>query len=386
MGGGGSQKTTEYHKTDPWAPQQPYLKKAFSEAEAIYDKKKSEALYRGDFQASYRGKDLEGIDSVRKWALNTGQGLVDEQAAGGKDLFSRGSTALGEVDSGLKDFAGKDWTQTHIDNAGRYANNPHLDGMIQAATRDAQRTFNEDTIRGINQNAAATGNTNSTRAGIAAGVAQRGIADFVGDTSASMRGDAWNNGLKMSQGDQQSLLASLMGRGELAQGMVTQGNSSMNDALANEAGLLGLHSSVAELFKADKQAKIDNKLQKFDYKSNKQSNDLQNFYNIVGDKLWGSEGFSMSKTKTTPSAMSTAGSVIGVLGSLFKSDARTKDIISEAGRTKDGLKLYRYTYKDAKHLGEFIAPLAQDVQAKYPEAVVEINGVLYIDTNLYDWR
>lgn len=299
-------------------------------------------------------------------------------------MFSRGSTALGEVDTGLKDFNSRDWTQTHIDNAGRYANNPHMDGMIDAATRDARRTFSEDTMRGINQNAAATGNGLSTRAGIAAGIAQRGIADFVGDTSAEMRGNAWSQGLQMSQGDQQSLLAGLLGRGELASGMTSQGHTMMNDALSNEAGLLGLNSSIAELLKGDKQSKLDNKIAKHEYKDSRRQKLLDQYYGVVGDKLWGSEGFSQTKEKA--SAMSTAGSIIGVLGSLFKSDARTKDLIEKVGYTTEGLPLYRYTYKDAKHLGEFIAPLAQDVQKINPDAVTGVNGVLYIDTNLYDWR
>lgn len=384
--GGGSTKTTEYQKTDPWAGQQPYLKDAFAEAQRIYDSRKDSKGYTGDMVASYDPTDVNNLKSIREWASTNGQGLVNTQATGGQDLFSRGSAALGEVDTGLKDFAGRDWTQAHIDNANRYAANPFLDAMVEASTRDATRTFNEDTMRGINQNAAATGNTNSTRAGVAAGIAQRGIADFVGDTSATMRGDAWRSGLQMSQGDQQSLLASLLGRGELASGMTSQGHTMMNDALSNEAGLFGLQSSIAELLKGDAQSKLDNKMAKYEYRDNRKQSLLDQYYGIVGDKLWGSEGFSTSKTKTTPSGLSTAGSIIGAVGSLFKSDARTKDLIEKVGYTTEGLPLYRYTYKGAKHLGEFIAPLAQDVQKIAPEAVQEVNGVLYIDTNLYDWR
>lgn len=385
MGGAGSTKTTEYEKKDPWAPQQPYIKKAFSQAEQIYNQRQKN-YYNGDFVASYDPQDVSGIQDVRNWANTTGQGLVDTQAQGGQDLFSRGSAALGEVDTGLKDFTNKDWTGQHIEDAGRYANNPFMEQMISAATQDARRTFNEDTVRGINQNAAAGGNTNSTRAGIAAGVAQRGLADFTGNTSATMRGDAWNNGLQMSQADQASLLQSLMGRGDLAQGMTTQGGQMMNDALSNESGLLGLKSSVGELLKANEQSKLDNSMQKFEYNDTRRQNLLNDYYNTVGDKMWGSEGYSISKQKQQASAMSTAGSIIGMLGSLFKSDVRTKNLIDRVGYTQDGLPLYRFTYKDAPHMGVLVAPLAQDVQAKFPEAVQEINGVLYIDTSKYDWR
>lgn len=246
---GGGQTQTTYENKDPWAPQQPYLMDAFDTAKSIKDQRLDNGRYGGDFIANYNSGDMADINAIKGWANTTGQALVNSQATGGQDLFSRGSQALSEVDSSLKDFTAKDWTQTHIDNAGRYSNNPFMDAMVEASTRDAQRTFNEDTIRGINQNATATGNTNGTRAGVAAGIAQRGVADFVGDTSAAIRGNAWSTGLKMSQADQQSVLKSLMGdggRGDLAREMVSMGNSAMNDALSNEAGLLGINTAVTD--------------------------------------------------------------------------------------------------------------------------------------------
>jgi hypothetical protein len=61
-------------------------------------------------------------------------------------------------------------------------------------------------MRGIDQNAAMTGNMNSTRAGVAAGIAQRGLADKAADVSSTMRGNAWQAGLQASQADQAILL------------------------------------------------------------------------------------------------------------------------------------------------------------------------------------
>jgi len=321
MGGGNKTKEFTYNKTEPWAGQQPHLLKAFGEAETLYNEARQSKGYQGDFVAGFRKQDMSGFDAVRNWANTTGQDAVNTQMGTGKDLFTRGAASMGEVDQGLKDFGAKDWTQTHIDNAGRYANNPFLDEMVQASTRDAQRTFNEQTMRGIDQNAAATGNTNSTRAGVAAGIAQRGIADFVGDTSATLRGNAWSEGLKMSGQDQQTLLQSLLGRGDLAGNMTQIGNGAMNDAFSNEAGLMGLKTSVAELFRAQNQAKLDNNIQKYQYKTDRGWNALNNYYGIVGDKLWGQTSTGMSMKKEQPSAMSTAGSIIGALGSLFKGAA-----------------------------------------------------------------
>lgn len=383
--GGGSKKETTFQQTDPWAAQQPYLLESFREAQNTYNQTKDKAGYEGDFVAGYNPQDVAGINSIRDWSTSTGQTAVNDQMKFGTDLFSKGATGMGEVDQGLKDFGAKDWTAQHIENAGQYANNPFMQAMIDASTSDAKRTFSEETMRGIDQNAAMTGNMNSTRAGVAAGIAQRGLSDFVGNTSATMRGDAWNNGLKMSQGDQQSLLQSLMGRGDLAGNMVGAGQTAMDSAFANEAGLTGLNTAVAEMNKTNAQAGMDNSLMKDEYSTAKDWEALNNYYGIVGDKLWGSTTTGFSKTKTQADPLSTAGSIIGALGGLFKSDRRTKNLIEIVGHTDQGHRLWRYTYKDEPQM-EHIAPLAQDVQTTHPEAVIELGGILYIDRTKYDWR
>jgi hypothetical protein len=77
---------------------------------------------------------------------------------------------------------------------------------------------------------------------------------------------------------------------------------------------------------------------------------------------------------------------VGILGSLFKSDARIKHIYFEKGRTKEGLPMYVWSYKDDPTSRVYHGPMAQDVQNAFPEAVVEIDGILHIDLNKYDWR
>lgn len=379
--GGGTQTTKEYQKTDPWAPQQPYLLDAFNKAQNISEDR-SKRFYNGDFIAGYNENDMAGLNDVANWARTKGQGIVNGQAQGGQDLFSMGRTSMGEVDQGLKDFAGKDWTQNHIDNANRYAStNPYVDSMIDAATQDARRTFSEDTLRGINQNAAATGNGLSTRAGIAAGVAQRGLADTVANVSGNLRGNIYSEGLKMSQGDQQSLLASLMGRGEMASGNMALGNTMLNDALAGEAGLFGLQAGVADLNRENSQLGLDNKIAKWDHRDTRKQSVLQDYYSIIGDKLWGSEGTSISKTKTQASPMSTVGSIIGALGSLAKlCDVRLKTNIKRIGTYPTGVGKYSFEYLHNPGVEE-IGPMAQEVELSMPDAVIEVDGykAVYMD-------
>jgi hypothetical protein len=90
--------------------------------------------------------------------------------------------------------------------------------------------------------------------------------------------------------------------------------------------------------------------------------------------------------KDNPSTLSSIGTGVAVLGSLLRCDARVKTVIAKRWIHPRGSPLYLIQYKDAPHLGLHVTPMAQDVQRHFPEAVKEVNGVLHIDTNAYDWR
>ncbi|WP_345245255.1 tail fiber domain-containing protein [Pigmentiphaga soli] len=79
-------------------------------------------------------------------------------------------------------------------------------------------------------------------------------------------------------------------------------------------------------------------------------------------------------------------STLGNLGNLgmsaagiyaLLSDMRTKEDIEPIGRTKKGHTLYRYRYKGDPTLQ--IGVMAQEVEQADPDAVIEINGVKYVD-------
>ena len=71
------------------------------------------------------------------------------------------------------------------------------------------------------------------------------------------------------------------------------------------------------------------------------------------------------------------GGLFGLGSSLIMSDRRTKTDIKEIGETKDGQPLYRYRYKDSPMM--HIGLMAQDVQERDPNAVVDIGGILHVD-------
>jgi len=388
MGGGGKQTTTTYEKKEPWSGQQPYLLDAFKEAQTIYDKQKkqNDPGYQGDFYAQATPQMRSTFEDALKYSGGAGVKTASGLEATGNRQIKAGEAGLAEAQRGLTDFNTRDWTATHIENAGRYANNPFMDAMIEASMRDAQRTFSEETMRGIDQNAALTGNMNSTRAGIAAGIAQRGLADKAADVSATMRGAAWDKGLGMSQADQQLLLQGLTTKAGVSQSQLETGLGAVKQGTDLRQQLLDQGVLATTMLQGFDQAKIDNAIAKYDYKQNKEWNNLGNYWSIIGDKSWGGTTQGTQTVKNSPSALSSIGTGIAILGSLFRCDARVKHIFKKVGETVEGLPLYLIQYRDAPHMGLHITPLAQDVQKLFPEAVKEIHGILHIDTRVYDWR
>lgn len=82
-------------------------------------------------------------------------------------------------------------------NLNNYINNDVLDAQITGATRDIFRNLNENQMTGIASQAAGTGNSGSSRAGVMAGIAQRGAYDRAADVAADMRGQAYNTALNL---------------------------------------------------------------------------------------------------------------------------------------------------------------------------------------------
>jgi hypothetical protein len=81
------------------------------------------------------------------------------------------------------------------DNLSNYINNDVLQGQINAATRDITRNLNENQLTASASNAAASGNSGSSRRAVMDAIATRGANDRSVDVSSTMRGNALNQAL-----------------------------------------------------------------------------------------------------------------------------------------------------------------------------------------------
>jgi hypothetical protein len=167
--------------------------------------------------------------------MNTGLGsLGASSAVGGNaaDIFSRSSM---------------DPTQQIINQAGQFANNPFVDGMIDASGRDVSRQLNEQTLPSLARGFAGTGNTNSSRAGVESAIAQRGAADRLADISSGIRGQFFGQGLNMAQNQYNQNLTNMMnanqgllGAGQFGAGLVGAGQGFATNAFTQGQNAGGL--------------------------------------------------------------------------------------------------------------------------------------------------
>jgi hypothetical protein len=242
------------------------------------------------------------------------------QGNAGGALSEGGSASAVGGFAGLNDFAPRGGTDYNIAAATAYANNPAIDGMVTAAMRDSTRQVNEQMLPGIGRDAASTGNVNSNRRAISEGIVQRGLADKTADVSSNLRGAAYQDGLKLAQteadANNDATLKALLGR--IAGG--TNATVGGQNALLDQFKLAGL--GIAGQQDA-KQAPLNEAQAQYQFGVDNPFAALNNYYNIIGNKNWGSKTqgttTGTSTATTTPSVMDSIGKVAGVAGSIFGS-------------------------------------------------------------------
>lgn len=159
----------------------PYIKRSYDASQGY----NQDVLNTGNYQ----GQTLANTP----WQMTRGNQMVANM---GNRLMP---AAFGMADTGA-DFANNasalfaQSQQDRMGNAQQYA----LDNsqpLINAAMRDDYRNLTEQTLPGINMGASGSGNMNSSRAGIADAVANRGFNDRQADVTASIQNQLMNQSL-----------------------------------------------------------------------------------------------------------------------------------------------------------------------------------------------
>lgn len=296
--GSSTTKTNEKFDTGPSSFQAPYLNDAFGSAKDIYASSKGTPYYQG---ATYAGMSAEAKDALSKLkAYASGQGLSTATTLGnlGSQMAGYGAKAGSTLDQ-FATMAGQDPTQANIAAATAYANNPAIQGMIDANARDVTRNLSENVLPGIDRAASATGNINSSRAGVASGIAQRGAADRIGDISAQIRGDAYDRGLSLAQGDRSMNLSALGQAANSYGNLASFGVDALGKSNAAAYGAYDAIKGVDQADQADRQGQLTADFTKWQGEDTRPWDLLGRYAQTVAGNQWGQSGTSSGETKST---------------------------------------------------------------------------------------
>lgn len=304
--------TTSNATQTPWAPQQKYLEGIFKNAQSAY--KQSQANpYKGDFVAGYRPEQTNMFQGMINYA-NTSP-LASMLQGQGTQLGTMGTGAVGYGLQGLQDFRPND-TMGTIADAGLYADNPYMSGMVDAAMRDANRATYEEAIPQVRRNAAMSGNTNSSRTGAREAILERANMDRAADISSAMRGQAYQSGIGQAQNQRAMEMSRLSDLANQGLGTAAQGAANWTGSLGAMGALFGLGNAGGEGLRAGDQAALDNDIAKYDARQQQIWGPLMNYYNLVGDKSWGGTTTARGTTNQFTNSQNTA-SDAAVIGGLL---------------------------------------------------------------------
>jgi hypothetical protein len=328
MGGFTESETTQQSKgkskseTEPWQLQENYLEDIFGQAKDVYGNVKDNH-YDGDFVAGFNPDQLQQFNSMLDYARNSP--IASMLLGQGGSLGSLGQSGIASGMAGLQGYQPSGTTQGMINDAGQLSDNPYMSGMVDSAMRDARRATYEGQLPANARAAALSGNTNSSKRQVSDAIAERGLADRTADVSAGLRGQAYQQGLGLSQNqsqfnDQSKLQANQL-LGSLGLDASKTGMTGLLGSLGAQGDLFGMGNEGGAGLRDADQAGIDNELAKYTFGQSDPWSALMNYYNIIGNRSWGSEttGKQTGTTTGTTSASpaSAIGGILTGIGGLF---------------------------------------------------------------------
>jgi hypothetical protein len=202
FGGDSGSKTTKAPKYQRTAQ-----KKLYGQADSVYNQAAANAPT--DFYAGMDPTTKAGIYASQGYASGAGKQAAD-LVAGSANPAIQGGVAGGLGSSAaLLQASLADPTASNIASATSYADNPWVDGAIQAALRDSTRQLTEGDLPQLDRGAVAGGNTNSSRTGAREAILERGWSDRAGDISSALRSGLYSSGLGLAEQGREANLGGL---------------------------------------------------------------------------------------------------------------------------------------------------------------------------------
>ena len=195
----------------------------------------------------YAGPTYAGLNPMQT-------GAIDQQYNFGQNAFGMGNNLMnqgqnfGQNYQNLFNRAGQD----QIGNAINYANT-NSQPLVDAALRDSTRNLQENTLTNIGLGASGSGNTNSSRAGVAAAIAGRDYMDRAADTGAGIRDRLAKDYLTQNQNQFSNMMNANQGLGNVFQSGFGMGNT----ATANMINAGGMYQKDLQNQYTDAQSRFE---------------------------------------------------------------------------------------------------------------------------------
>jgi hypothetical protein len=263
---------------------------------------------------TYGGQTYAGLDPLQQQYYNNagmlgglGQTNAVDTMSGGMNNFN---ATLG-YGQGLSDLATSLQNPAGGYNAGmQLANSPLAQSMVDASTRDIQRNLFNSQLPQLNRTALAGSNTNSTRTGVAEGMMRGLAAENIGDMSAQIRSNLFNQGMNQFNtniGQQQTALNSLMNanQGSLA---------GINSAFGLGSNALDAMSGAGNFMRAYNQGAMDDAAKQFYLQQDRPMQLAGSYMNLFNPLSGFSGGAGYGGAYDKPGYLGQAGQLMEIFG------------------------------------------------------------------------
>lgn len=317
-----TQGTTSSTTTPGFAPQADALTTAMNGAQSAFGKS-SQAQAPTDFTAGFTPDQLATFKSMLGYA--NGNTAPQTTGATGAALQGAGANATTGALSGLAGYdpTTQNNTGSLIDAAKQYVSGQNIPAQVEQATQQARENARDVVMPGIEQNAAMSGNTNSSRTGIAQGMVERGLAENAQNLNGALSSTAFNNGLTLASNNANAnnvaKLGALSNTANAGTNAANSGVNASSSGINDATGLYNIANAGGTGEQAAHQADLTNQLQKYQSGVSSPYDSLKQLMSIIGTNNWGTttNGTTNSTTTSNPSMMSQLGQGVGVASSLL---------------------------------------------------------------------
>lgn len=281
-----AQASAAANANSPWSASQPYIAGEFGPAQDALNKALGMGVYSGQRVASLNPYQTQGADQAAAWANGPGQQTANTFFNSGQAMTGAGTNFGSNASQLFQQATQGDPTQGFLSTASQYANNPYVNQMIDSANLDVSRDLNETQLPSLALGAAGSGNTDSTRTGVAQALLESRAQQNMLANASNIRGQMFNTGLGMAQTQYNTQQQQALGaNGQLGSAFQLGNAALLNGQQANGNNFDQLQAAGG-VFQNQNQNQLNADQQQFNDQQTVPLNLIGQYMNVINGK-WG---------------------------------------------------------------------------------------------------